>query len=74
MDNALTKKQKLFLERGATREYVRHLVQENHARLSGDDVLGKAADGVEVLLGQIDDFGVDALGSYLRKFPYPTQW
>lgn len=60
--------------RADTRAYVAHLILEGHAETSGTEVSGRAADGVWVRLGSTADHGIDALGSYLRKFPYPTQW
>lgn len=51
------------------------LIDAGHARIEGTQVIGKASDGTEVLLGDTARLRDNvALAAYLKSHPTPDTW
>ncbi len=62
----------------AERKYgaqLQSLIDAGHVRVDGTQVLGKASDGTEVILGDLACLRDQvSLGSYLKSHPTPDTW
>lgn len=50
------------------------LLKRGDAWLEGDTLVGRAADGVEVVLGALDDYNLPGTLAYLAEHPSPSSW